>query len=195
MHGHKLKTARFTSNQRSAIVAEWIDLKTDVVRENTISVSENNNQFKYLMTLTNLDKVEKNTIEHGKHMLERARTFWKQIHDQEVARDFKQSRTGDIVYDNTINFILKFDANDPEQEEKLFDLKLTIFDMEEITMDNSQTELKESIRTAKTPMELVYLLADSGLFPNMPKKTTLKKKRAPKKTKTIVDSSLDNEQI
>lgn len=195
MHGHKLKTARFTSNQRSAIVAEWIDLKTDVVRENTISVSENNNQFKYLMTLTNLDKVEKNTIEYGKRMLERARTFWKQIHDQEVARDFKQSRSGDIVYDNTINFILKFDANDPEQEEKLFDLKLTIFDMEEITMDNSQTELKESIRTAKTPMELVYLLADSGLFPNMPKKITPKKKRAPKKTKTVVDSSLDNEQI
>ena len=195
MHGHKLKTARFTSNQRSAIIAEWIDLKTDEVRENVISVSERNNQFKYLMTLTNLDKIEKNTVEYGKKMRQRAVSFWKQIHDQEVARDFTQSRTGDIVYDNTINFILKFDANDPEQEEKLFDLKLTIFDMDEITMNDSQTELKESIRTAKTPMELIYLLANSGLFPNMPKKTTPKKKRAPKKTKTIVDSGLDSEQI
>ena len=195
MHGHKLKTARFTSNERSAIVAQWIDQKTDEVRENVISVSERNKQFKYLMTLTNLDAVEKNTVEYGKRMLERARSFWKQVHDQEVARDFTQSRTGDIVYDNTLNFILKFDANDPEQEEKLFDLKLTIFDMDEITMDDSQTELKESIRTAKTPMELVYLLVNSGLFPNMPKKTTPKKKRAPKKAKTIVDSNLDSEQI
>tara|TARA_B100001939_G_C16889903_1_gene594882 strand:+ start:315 stop:893 length:579 start_codon:yes stop_codon:yes gene_type:complete len=192
MHGHKLKTARFTNNQRSAIVAEWIDLKTDAVRENVISVSERNNQFKYLMTLTNLDKIEKNTIEYGK----RQTAFIKEYYKNVVERGYKdrtQTIDGALVYEDILNFIFKFD---PEKDDEiLFDLKLGIFDMEEITMNESQTELKESIRTAKTPIELIYLLAESGLFPNMPRKTTPKKKRAPKKTKTVVDSSPDSEQI
>ena len=192
MHGHKLKTARFTNNQRSAIVAEWIDLKTDAVRENVISVSERNNQFKYLMTLTNLDKIEKNTIEYGK----RQTAFIKEYYKNVVERGYKdraQTIDGALVYEDILNFIFKFDPE--KNDEILFDLKLGIFDMEEITMNDSQTELKESIRTAKTPIELIYLLAESGLFPNMPRKTTPKKKRAPKKTKTVVDSSPDSEQI
>lgn len=192
MHGHKLKTARFTNNQRSAIVAEWTDLKTDEVRENVISVSERNNQFKYLMTLTNLDKIEKNTIEYGKRQTAFIKEYYKNVVEQGY-KDRTQTIDGALVYEDILNFIFKFDSE--KDDEILFDLKLGIFDMEEITMNESQTELKESIRTAKTPIELIYLLAESGLFPNMPKKTTPKKKRAPKKTKTVVDSSPDSEQI
>jgi len=192
MHGHKLYSARFTNNQRSTILVQWQSHKTGALRETHVSVSERDNMFKHLMTLTNLDQIEKNTVEYGKQQTAFIKEYYKNV----VERGYKnrtQTIDGAFVYEDILNFIFKFDPE--KNDEILFDLKLGIFDMEEITMDDSQTELKESIRTAKTPIELIYLLAESGLFPNMPKKTTPKKKRAPKKTKTVVDSSPDSEQI
>lgn len=192
MHGHKLYSARFTNNQRTTIMVQWQSHKTGALRETHVSVSERDNMFKHLMTLTNLDQIEKNTVEYGKQQTAFIKEYYKNVIEQGY-KDRTQGRDGALVYEDILNFIFKFD---PEKDDEiLFDLKLGIFDMEEITMEESQTELKESIRIAKTPMELFYILADSGLFPNMPRKTTPKKKRAPKKTKTIVDSSLDSEQI
>lgn len=173
-------------------MVQWQSHKTGALRETHVSVSERDNMFKHLMTLTNLDQIEKNTVEYGKQQTAFIKEYYKNVIEQGY-KDRTQGRDGALVYEDILNFIFKFD---PEKDDEiLFDLKLGIFDMEEITMEESQTELKESIRIAKTPMELFYILADSGLFPNMPRKTTPKKKRAPKKTKTIVDSSLDSEQI
>ena len=195
MHGHKLYSARFTNNNRSTILVEWQSHKTGALRETHVSVSERDGMFKHLMTLTNLDQIEKNTVEFGKQQKEFIKEYYKQVIEAEIEKSKTEARGGEIVYDDLIKFVFKY--NPEKDDEVLFDLKLAIFDMDEITLDSSQNELKESIRTAKTPFELICILAESGLFENaqFPKKKTTPKKRAPRKSKTVIDSSQDSEQI
>ena len=206
MHGHKLKTARFANNSRSIIKCEWINPdKKNTIRESHVAVSEHDGQFKYLLTLISLDKIEENTIEFAKNQVKFVEQFYKQVYEN-GQREIASARGGAIVYDDILDFLFRYN---PEQDEEiLFDLKLAVFEMEEITMDKSQDKLKESIRTAKSPLELINLLVKSKIFSKPPKKeegwqgpTSMpykKKKPGKKFTKTrvkkVVDSSPSSEQ-
>ena len=195
MYGHVLKTARFTNNSRNVVVAEWADEKDEsIVRESHVSVSERDKMFKNLLSHITLDKIEENTVEYGKQRAAMMTKFYQDVYEKERQIKKAAQKNGEvIVYDHLIDFIFRYNAE--EDDEVLFDLKLAIFDMPEITADENDDGFKESIRTAKTPMELVYLLAESGLFPNMPRKAASPaKKKKTRRPKKAVDSNLDSEQ-
>lgn len=207
MYGNKLKTARFANNNRSVIACEWEIPGKNATKETFVTVSERDSQFKYLLTLTTLDKIEENTIQFAKNQVKFVEQFYKQIYEN-GQREMASARGGAIVYDDILDFLFRFNPEEDQDQEILFDLKLAVFEMEEITMDTSQNKLKESIRTAKSPLELINLLAKSKIFSKPPKKeegwqgpTSMpyKKKKPGKKftkrrVKKVADSNPDSEQ-
>ena len=193
MENHTLKYARFTDNARTTILALWADNNNpNILRESFMAVDETNVKFKNLLKIYTLDQIEEDTIEFGKQIREDIVAFHKQlIEDGQVSTPNNVEDNGARVNEDLIEFVCKYNEKQDEHSESLFELKLAIFDIEEIA-DSSDDTLKESIRVAKTPYELICVLAESGLFPAL-KKATPKKKRTPKKSKTPIDSILDSE--
>ena len=131
-------------------------------------------------------------MEYGKTEQENIIAFHKQlIENGQASTSANNTENDKDRFENLIDFICKYNEDYNEHSESLFELKLAIFDMEEIA-ESSEDTLKESIRTAKTPYELICVLAESGLFSAL-KKAAPKKKRTPKKSKTPIDSILDSE--
>ena len=59
MENHTLRSARFTNNIRSTIVAEWVDDNDpSIIRESYMTVDENNVKFKNLLEIYTLDQIE-----------------------------------------------------------------------------------------------------------------------------------------
>ena len=193
MENHTLKSARFTDNARTTILALWADNNNpNILRESFMAVDETNVKFKNLLKIYTLDQIEEDTIEFGKQIREDIVAFHKQlIEDGQVSTPNNVEDNGARVNEDLIEFVCKYNEKQDEHSESLFELKLAIFDIEEIANSSDDT-FKESIRVAKTPYELICVLAESGLFPAL-KKATPKKKRTPKKSKTPIDSILDSE--
>ena len=193
MENHTLKSARFTDNARTTIVASWTDNDNpNTVRESYMVVDETNAKFKNLLKIYTLDQIEEDTEEYGKREQENIIAFHKRlIENGQASTTNNVEDNGARVNEDLIEFVCKYNEKQDEHSESLFELKLAIFDMEEIA-ESSDDTLKESIRVAKTPYELICVLAESGLFSAL-KKAAPKKKRTPKKSKTPIDSILDSE--
>ena len=168
MENHTLRSARFTNNIRSTIVAEWVDDNNpSIIRESYMTVDENSVKFKKLLEIYTLDQIEEATVEYGKLMQKRITDFHQQLIDSgQVSSQEKPLSLNDPDHFDTwsgmlFDFVFRFD---PERdEEALFNLKLSVFETDEI-YDSEDSELKESIRTAKSPLELVNIIFNSGLF-------------------------------
>lgn len=187
---HTLKTARFGNNVKNVIIAEWIDNKDNtIVRPSHIAVDADDEQFKTLLTVTNLDEIEKNTIEYGKKEAERIKNMFKEIQSQTVVDNNQNDDSR--VNEDLIEFVCKYNEEQDEHSEALFELKLAIFDLDEIANSTEDT-LKESVRVAKTPFELICVLAESGLFSGLKKAAAVVTPKK-KKTKKVIDSNLDSE--
>ena len=187
---HTLKTARFGNNSRNIIIAEWMDNKDNtIIRPSHIAVDADDEQFKTLLTVTNLDEIEKNSIEYGKKEAERIKNIFKEIQSQTVVNDIQND--GTRTTEDLIKFICKYNEDIDDHSEALFELKLAIFDLDEITKSSEDT-LKESLRVAKTPFELICVLAESGLFSGLKKPAAVVTPKK-KKTKKVIDSNLDSE--
>jgi len=163
MQGHTLLTARFTDNDRTTILAEWADnADTNTIRAQYISVDENDVNFKNLIKIYTLDQIEEDTIEYGKQIQKRIIDFHQKLIDSgEISTSAFQEKSDNTNYDKLFNFIFKF--NSEYHDEGLFNMKLAVFEIEEIS-DCEDSGLKESIRTAKTPTELINIVSNSGLI-------------------------------
>ena len=158
MENHTLRSARFTNNIRSTIVTEWVDDNDpNIIRESYMTVDENNVKFKKLLEIYTLDQIEEATVEYGKQMQKRIIDFHQQLIDGGQASVSEDSTNYNMFFD----FIFSF--NPEFHDEGLFDMKLAIFEIEEIS-DCEDSELKESIRTAETPIELINIVSNSGLI-------------------------------
>ena len=162
MENHTLRSARFTNNIRSTIVAEWVDDNNpSIIRESYMTVDENSVKFKKLLEIYTLDQIEEATVEYGKQMQKRIADFHQQLIDSgQVSTSTVEENSDNTNYDKLFDFIFKF--NPEYHDEGLFNMKLAVFEIEEIS-DCEDLELKESIRTAETPIELMNIVSNSGL--------------------------------
>ena len=163
MENHTLRSARFTNNIRSTIVAEWVDDNDpNIIRESYMTVDENSVKFKKLLEIYTLDQIEEATVEYGKLMQKRITDFHQQLIDGgQVSTSAVQENSDNTNYDMLFDFMFKF--NPEYHDEGLFNMKLAVFEIEEIS-DCEDSELKESIRTAETPIELMNIVSNSGLI-------------------------------
>jgi hypothetical protein len=151
--------ALFINNERTFIDVVYRS-EDNLIRSYTIDVDPDDIDFQYLLEITNLDEIEEFTakaIEAEYQAIEEVQRhiLANQSHEKDTKNDLSSL--------DILKFILFFDekeiSNDKTNEERLFSLKIACFDIEEI--ENGNDELKEQIRNAETPLELLNVIYDN----------------------------------
>lgn len=108
--------------------------------------------FQELLEITTIDEIEKETVIQAQAAQAAHEEFHKKLIDKNMIAEAKNENAGQDLY----NYILKYNETDDAHKELLFELKLIAFDEESV--EDADTEIKESIRTATTPIELLNIL-------------------------------------
>lgn len=147
----KFIEAIFANNTKNAIITIWQDDSTGTNQEIVIEVNLQDRLYQKLLDQYTIDEI--NTMTDQKRKVEREAFLLMVKHialnegllyDPEVKKD---SLDLDMIFNPTVS---------DEATDLLFNIKLKIFDMEQV-LKSSNTELKKQLRQAKTPLESMYI--------------------------------------
>jgi len=149
----KFINAVFASSKKKLILAIWQDNETKQQHEVAIETDLNNKMYVKLLETFSTDEISTMTDQKRKH----AAKSWELI-VKDIAEKYG------LIYDPSATnpqdkLVIDHLFNPPEGEagmELLFNTKLKIFDLPEVTQ-SSNTELKKKLREAKTPLESLYI--------------------------------------
>jgi hypothetical protein len=149
----KFINALFASSKKKLILAIWQDNETKQQHEIAIETDLNNKMYVKLLETFTTDEISTMTDQKRKH----AAKSWELV-VKDIALKYG------LIYDPSSTnpqdkLVIDHLFNPPEGEagmELLFNTKLKIFDLTEVTQ-SSNTELKKKLREAKTPLESLYI--------------------------------------
>jgi hypothetical protein len=149
----KFINALFASSKKKLILAIWQDNETKQQHEIAIETDLNNKMYVKLLETFTTDEISTMTDQKRKH----AAKSWELV-VKDIAVKYG------LIYDPSSTnpqdkLVIDHLFNPPEGEagmELLFNTKLKIFDLPEVTQ-SSNTELKKKLREAKTPLESLYI--------------------------------------
>ena len=149
----KFINALFASSKKKLILAIWQDNETKQQHEIAIETDLNNKMYLKLLETFTTDEISTMTDQKRKH----AAKSWELV-VKDIALKYG------LIYDPSSTnpqdkLVIDHLFNPPEGEagmELLFNTKLKIFDLPEVTQ-SSNTELKKKLREAKTPLESLYI--------------------------------------
>ena len=149
----KFINAVFASSKKKLILAIWQDNETKQQHEVAIETDLNNKMYVRLLETFTTDEISTMTDQKRKH----AAKSWELI-VKDIAEKYS------LIYDPSATnpqdkLVIDHLFNPPEGEagmELLFNTKLKIFDLPEVTQ-STNTELKKKLREAKTPLESLYI--------------------------------------
>lgn len=149
----KFINAVFSSSKKNLILAIWQDSETKQQHEIAVETNLNNKIYVKLLETFTTDEISIMTDQKRKH----AAKNWELI-VKDIAEKYG------LIYDPlAVNpqdkLVIDHLFNPPEGEagmELLFNTKLKIFDLPEVTSSNN-SELKKKLREAKTPLESLYI--------------------------------------
>lgn len=149
----KFINAVFASSKKKLILAIWQDNETKQQHEVAIETDLNNKMYVKLLETFTTDEISTMTDQKRKH----AAKSWELI-VKDIAEKYS------LIYDPSATnpqdkLVIDHLFNPPEGEagmELLFNTKLKIFDLPEVTQ-STNTELKKKLREAKTPLESLYI--------------------------------------
>ena len=150
--GHDFLTAHFTNNERTIVESLWIDPETKEIREYTLEAVEGNEDWKALLNHIDIDTLHENTY---KHIREQNQQFEDQVirvaKERGMIYDIDSINTD--LYKAIIQYLFK-PFNSEEDKEKLFMIKLQLFEVEEIK-NNKNKDLKAKLRKSTTPLDAI----------------------------------------
>jgi hypothetical protein len=149
----KFINAVFASSKKDLILAIWYDELSKQHHEIAITTDLHNKMYVKLLETFTTDEISTMTDQKRKH----AAKSWELI-VKDVAKKYG------LIYDPTATnpqdkLVIDHLFNPPAGEagmELLFNTKLKIFDLPEVTQ-STNTELKKKLREAKTPLESLYI--------------------------------------
>lgn len=159
----------FTKN--NFIEAYFPDDKRNVItviyqeKENRIpyfvKVDPDLKDFQKLLEITSLDEIEECTNARIQAEWNAIEAIQKRILEAQSSENKKED--DNLSFTQIFRFFLFFDSEEINgevtNEERLFSLKIACFDIEEV--ENGSDELKEQIRNAQTPLELLNVIHDN----------------------------------
>lgn len=128
--------------------------KDDGTANQRIPVNPDFPDFQELLQLTTMDDIEKESEIEAAIAQKAFDNYHKQLIDNNVVTPASKENISEDLF----NFILKYDETNDKHKELLFELKLLSFDNENV--EDAESEIKESIRTATTPMQLLNILGE-----------------------------------
>lgn len=149
--GHTFIDARFVNNEKTVVESVWQDDEGNL-RTHIVIAEENNSQWHELLTYIDIDSLHERTFKYIRQEDEN-------IKDSivEVATERGLIYNLDVVSSDLYNGLVKvlfdpFDSN--EHKEKLFMLKLKLFEYPEVQSSKNNV-LKSKLRKAQSPIEAV----------------------------------------
>lgn len=155
MQGHSLLNARFVNDERTTILAEWInDSDETVIHNQYMEAKDNNRQYEELLKHTNLDDIYEYTVNYEREYRKGYEKYVMELAEKEglisTDKDFttKQSQEQFIKI-----FFSKED--DKYSKERLFLLKLTLFETVEEIKNSKKRKLKSDLRKADNILDVL----------------------------------------
>lgn len=165
MEGHDFLTAHFVNNERTVVEVFWVTPDGKETREEYIEANDDDT-WKNLLKHVTIDELHENTY---KHIREQNKLF----EDQVITIAKKRGMVYDIdevntdVYKSMVSAIFKpFDPE--EQKDKLFMIKLALFEVESIKNVKNK-ELKSELRKANdiiSAFKIAIQMVESTSEPN-----------------------------
>jgi hypothetical protein len=154
----KIADVTYTNPELDTVKILWKD-DMNVYREHYLKVDEEDEQFQALLEVTSYEDIEGRT----KAANDIIRQEFKDAFDRYAERTGIYTYTdSDPLENNTgfFRFFSNFDPENAEDKERLFALKLSIFEKDEVkvsdTSERSKTA-KTAIRKANSPVEILAL--------------------------------------
>ena len=147
----KIADVIYTNPELDTVKILWKD-EDDVYREHYLKVDEEDEQFQALLGVTSYEDIELRT----KAANDIVRQEFKDAFTRYAERVGMSVDTGE-----NFKFFVSFDPESPEDKERLFSLKLNVFEQVEVknadTSDNSKKS-KTAIRKSIDPIQILSLL-------------------------------------
>ena len=178
MKNHTLIYARFMDNERTTIQAQWSDNDNpETIRETYIMADESDVEYERLLNLIDLEQIHENTVKFYKRAnrdimkyMEKVYKKWLKESNKSIEVITKSAITADknvidVTTENMstdsmtliLNLLVKIlfeDFDSKKYTESLFNLKLSLFELDFVKKSNNRI-LKSQIRKSKTPLELM----------------------------------------
>lgn len=153
MQGHTLLNARFLNNDRTTLLAEWKDDSDEaVIRNQYMEAKDNNVQYKELLKHTNLDDIYEYTVNYERKYREGYEQFVLGLAKKEGL--IYEADLNPEFYSDIIKFVFEKDET-VTLKEKLFLLKLKMFEDVEEIRKSKNAKLKSKLRKSKTAYEAI----------------------------------------
>jgi hypothetical protein len=152
----KIIEAYFTNPEHKTI--EVIYKEGEKAIAHFLTVDYEHPDYKDLIKEYDLEIIQKNTEQRSKKYEEQAKKAvkdlglqaWKKANKDQNNEIIKKN----VIENEMINLLLKFNENDKQHTDFLFSIKLNIFETDEVK--NSKDEsIKTKIRQSKTPLDVI----------------------------------------
>lgn len=170
MENHTLVYARFMNNDRTTIQAQWSDNDDPgTIRETYIIADESDVEYERLLKLIDLDLIHENTVKFYKRANKDIMKYMERVYKENFLatkstiiadKNIVDVSTEDISLENMTTLltlltkILFEPFNSEKYAESLFNLKLSLFELDFVKKSNSR-KLKSQMRKSKTPLEIM----------------------------------------
>lgn len=150
IEGHKLIEAHFINNERTQIEVYWQN-EDDEVRVEYCQADESDEVYNWILTQISIDDLHEATV---LHIREQDAIYREAVIEIAKSDGLLHNQKDGMV--NTAELItdILFNFNEDEQKELLFQIKLKVFEMEEVK-NTKKTAAKAKIRKAKNVLEVV----------------------------------------
>lgn len=143
-------SARFVNDERTDIEVLLKNNKTKTLDVYLVDTDPNDTEFQNLLKVYSLDDIEKDTAEFIEAITKADEEFKIAMIEQGRLAD---SEVQPFNANDLLSLLFDFKAEDAD---KLFELKLAAFDLD--IVNNADTDTKELIRKAETPLELLEII-------------------------------------
>lgn len=150
--------AYFIKDDRTLVNVIYTDKDSGKNILETLIVDAAQFSFQKLLEIYTLDQIEENTKAYIQREKKKVATIYQALIDEnEIKRSTLRPRISPYDF---IQFVIFFNADEERDgvtnEERLFELKIACFDLEEV--EDGSDEFKEQIRNAQSPLELFNVM-------------------------------------
>ena len=160
----KIINAYYTNQNHDTVWVMWSD--GQVAREHYVVVDENDGQFKELLEEWSYDSLDKATKQFTDNVSQEFKDAFERYavrnnlygYGEDGSKPEKMKEDEAVVTGSLDQLIFNFNANDNEQKEQLFKLKLKLFE-EDVVKSSKKRTAKADLRKAETPVEAIAAYA------------------------------------
>ena len=160
----KIINAYYTNQNHDTVCVMWSD--GQVAREHYVVVDENDGQFKELLEEWSYDSLDKATKQFTDNVSQEFKDAFERYavrnnlygYGEDGSKPEKMKEDEAVVTGSLDQLIFNFNANDNEQKEQLFKLKLKLFE-EDVVKCSKKRTAKTDLRKAETPVEAIAAYA------------------------------------